>query len=214
MSHTPPSSEEQIRKFALTLSAIANNGLVFATDVFDRQRYEQTKAIAVDLLALVSQGMPAELNQIVSLEQGYMTPKVDVRGGVFDGGGRVLLIRDRSDERWTLPGGWCDILEPPSKAIEREVEEEAGLTVRAHKLVAVLDRDVQGHEPVFPYHVYKLFFLCDIRSHGEPSPIETMEVGWFPVAELPELSKTRVLNHQIQLLHEHWQKPGLPTVFD
>ncbi|WP_433759555.1 NUDIX hydrolase N-terminal domain-containing protein [Nocardia sp. CA-135398] len=209
-----PSLEEQIRHHALTLASIANNGLVFTADVFDRQRYEQTQSIATELLALVSNGTPAELDKIVSLEEGYMTPKIDVRGGVFDDTGRVLLIRDRSDEQWTLPGGWCDILEPPSEAIEREVQEESGLTVRASKLVAVLDRDVQKHEPVFPYHVYKMFFLCDIESHGVPSPIETMEVDWFPVEKLPELSKSRVLEGQIRLLHEHWAKPELPTVFD
>ncbi|WP_228819128.1 NUDIX hydrolase [Nocardia transvalensis] len=214
MDDSQSSTETQIRTLALTLASIANNGLVFATDVFDRQRYEQTKTIAIDLLALISKGIPSELDKIVSLEEGYMTPKVDVRGGVFDDGGRILLIRDRSDERWTLPGGWCDILEPPSEAIEREVQEESGLVVRAHKLAALLDRDVQGHEPVFPYHVYKLFFLCEIESHGEPSPVETMEIGWFSIDELPELSKTRVLESQIRLLHDHWRKPELPTVFD
>ncbi len=209
-----PTLEEQIRHHALTLASIANNGLVFSTDVFDRQRYEQTQSIATELLAMVSKGTSAELDKIVALEEGYMTPKVDVRGGVFDDTGRVLLIRDRSDEQWTLPGGWCDILEPPSEAIEREVQEESGLTVRATKLVAVLDRDVQKHEPVFPYHVYKMFFLCDIESHGEPSPIETMEVDWFAIDKLPELSKTRVLESQIRTLHEHWSAPQLPTVFD
>jgi len=211
---TPTTVEEQIRHHAMTLASIAHNGLVFATDVFDRQRYEQTKSIAVELLALVSEGTPSELDKIVSLDEGYMTPKVDVRGAIFDTDGRVLLIRDRSDERWTLPGGWCDILEPPSQAIEREVQEESGLTVRAGKLVAVLDREVQGHQPAFAFHVYKMFFLCDIESHGEPSPIETMEVDWFPLDNLPELSKTRVLEHQIRLLHDHWTKPELATFFD
>lgn len=214
MNGPQSSVEEQIRTAALTLASIANNGLVFATDVFDRQRYEQTSAISMQLLSLISAGTPQQLNEIVSLESGYMTPKVDVRGGVFDKAGRILLIRDRSDERWTLPGGWCDILEPPSQAIEREVEEESGLVVRAGKLVALLDRDVQGHHPVFPYHVYKLFFLCEKISDGEPSPVETMEVGWFDVEELPELSTTRVLASQIRLLHEHWGKAELPTVFD
>ncbi|MET7769069.1 NUDIX hydrolase N-terminal domain-containing protein [Nocardia sp. NPDC005366] len=214
MSETQQTVEDRIRTAALTLASIANNGLVFATDVFDRQRYEQTNAIAMGLLSMISAGTPSELNEIVSLESGYMTPKVDVRGGVFDEQGRILLIRDRSDQRWTLPGGWCDILEPPSQAIEREVEEESGLVVRATKLVALHDRDVQGHQPVYPYHVYKLFFLCDKISEGQPSPVETMEVGWFDVGELPELSTTRVLASQIHLLHEHWVKGELPTVFD
>ncbi|MBC7299307.1 MAG: NUDIX hydrolase N-terminal domain-containing protein, partial [Demequina sp.] len=137
------------------LAALAHNGLVFATNVFDRQRYEQAEQIVADLLALISNSTVEDLQKNVFLEKGYMTPKVDVRGGVFDDQGRILLIRDCSDERWTLPGGWCDVLEPPSLTVEREVEEESGITVRASKLVALHDRDVQGHQPAFPYHVYK-----------------------------------------------------------
>ncbi|TDP28221.1 NUDIX hydrolase [Nocardia ignorata] len=214
MDIAQPTTEGQIRQHAIALAALGHNGLVFSTDVFDRQRYKQAKQIAADLLTLISNDTVEDLQKNVYLEQGYMTPKVDVRGGVFDEQGRILLIRDRSDEKWTLPGGWCDVLEPPSLAVEREVEEESGLAVRASKLVALHDRDVQGHQPAFPYHVYKLFFLCETISHGRPSPIETMEVGWFDVETLPELSTTRVLDTQIRLLHEHWDKPDLPTVFD
>ncbi|MEU3010080.1 NUDIX hydrolase [Nocardia asteroides] len=214
MDIAQPTAEGQIRQHAMALAALAHNGLVFSTDVFDRQRYEQAKQIAADLLALISNDTVEDLQKNVYLEQGYMTPKVDVRGAVFDEQGRTLLIRDRSDEKWTLPGGWCDVLEPPSLAVEREVEEESGLAVRASKLVALHDRDVQGHQPAFPYHVYKLFFLCEIISHGQPSPVETMEVGWFDVDALPDLSTTRVLDTQIRLLHEHWNKPDLPAVFD
>lgn len=214
MKIAQPTPETQIRQHAIALAALAHNGLVFASDVFDRQRYEQAKKIAVDLLALISSGTVEDLHQSVFCEQGYMTPKIDVRGGVFDDEGRILLIRDRSDEKWTLPGGWCDVLEPPSLAVEREVHEESGITVRAHKLAALHDRDVQGHQPSFPYHVYKLFFLCEAISHGQPSPIETIEIAWFPVDDLPELSTSRVLDTQIQILHDHWRKPELPTVFD
>ncbi|MBF6314180.1 NUDIX hydrolase [Nocardia farcinica] len=214
MDTAQPTAEGQIRQYAIALAALAHNGLVFSTDVFDRQRYEQAKQIAADLLALISNDTVEDLQKNVYLEQGYMTPKVDVRGGVFDEQARILLIRDRSDEKWTLPGGWCDVLEPPSLAVEREVEEESGLAVRASKLVALHDRDVHGHQPAFPYHVYKLFFLCEIVSHGQPSPVETMEVGWFDVEALPELSSTRVLDTQIRLLHQHWNKPDLPTMFD
>ncbi|WP_316575056.1 NUDIX hydrolase [Nocardia canadensis] len=214
MDNAHPTAEAQIRQHAIALAALAHNGLIFATDVFDRQRYEQAGQIAADLLALISNSTVENLHKNVFLENGYMTPKVDVRGGVFDDQGRILLIRDRSDERWTLPGGWCDVLEPPSLAVEREVEEESGITVRATKLAALHDRDVQGHQPAFPYHVYKLFFLCETVSHGQPSPVETMEIGWFDIDNLPELSTTRVLDSQIRLLHDHWNKPELPTMFD
>ncbi|MCX4097934.1 NUDIX hydrolase [Nocardia sp. alder85J] len=214
MNNPATSTEQRLREIAVTLSSIGNNGLVFATDVFDRQRYEQTRSAAAELMALISDGTPEQLLEIISAEHGYMTPKVDVRGGVFNDTGQILLIRDRSDEQWTLPGGWCDPLEPPSLAVEREVEEESGLTVRATKLAAVLDREKQGHQPVFAYHVYKMFFLCEKISDGTPSPIETLDVDWFDVNDLPALSHTRILPSQIQLLHDHWTKPDLPTAFD
>lgn len=214
MDNAQPTTETSIRQHAIALAALAHNGLVFSTDVFDRQRYEQAQQIAADLLTLITDSNVEDLQKNVFLENGYMTPKVDVRGGVFDDQGRILLIRDRSDERWTLPGGWCDVLEPPSLAVEREVEEESGITVHATKLVALHDRDVQGHQPTFPYHVYKLFFLCEPISHGQPSPVETMEIGWFDIENLPELSTTRVLDTQVRLLQEHWKKRELPTVFD
>ncbi|MFF3224115.1 NUDIX hydrolase N-terminal domain-containing protein [Nocardia suismassiliense] len=214
MTEAQTSIETQIRSHATNLISIGKNGLVFTDDVFDRQRYEETTSIGIDLMSMVSAGTPTQLAEIVAVEKGYMTPKLDVRGAVFDDTGHILLIRDRSDEKWTLPGGWVDPGQTAGEAVVREVQEESGLVVRATKLVAALDRDTQGHQPKFPYHVTKMFFLCERIADGKPSPIETMEVDWFSIDALPELSTTRTLPSQIQLMHDHWQKPELPTVFD
>jgi ADP-ribose pyrophosphatase YjhB (NUDIX family) len=126
----------------------------------------------------------------------------------------VLLVRERADGRWALPGGWCDVLEGPSEAVARELREEAGLTVEVDKLVAVLDRDKQGHRPHLPFHVHKLFFLCRERSRVAPDPAETTAVDWFSLDGLPPLSTSRVLESQLRMLHNHWLDPALPTVFD
>ena len=209
-----PEVAEQIRHHALTLLAVAQNGLTYASDPYDRQRYEQVRRSAEELMGLVSDGELKQVRRIVALDSGYMTPKVDVRGGVFNASGNVMLVQERSDGCWTLPGGWCDVLETPSEAVERELWEEAGITVQVDKLVAVLDREKQGHRPYMPFHVHKLFFLCRELSRAAPDPTETTAVDWFPLDALPPLSTSRVLEPQLRLLHAHWLNPALPTVFD
>lgn len=213
---TSPNTDaaDLIRRQALTLLAIAQNGLAFADDPYDRQRYEQVRGCAETLMGLVSEGGVEQLRAIVALDAGYMTPKVDVRAGVFNSNGEVLLVQERSDGRWTLPGGWCDVLESPAEAVIREVREEAGVKVSVEKLVAVLDRDKQGHRPHLPFHVYKLFFLCSEQSRVPPDPTETTAIEWFALDELPPLSTSRVLESQLRLMHNHWLNRALPTIFD
>ncbi|MHA6798815.1 NUDIX hydrolase [Bounagaea algeriensis] len=205
---------EQIRQHALTLLAVAQNGLTYGGDPYDRERYEQVRRCAEELMGLVSDGDIGQLHRIVALDSGYMTPKVDVRGGIFDESGRILLVRERSDDRWTLPGGWCDVLESPSEAVAKEVAEEAGVAVDVDKLVAALDREKQGHRPHFAHHVHKLFFLCRERGRVAQDSIETSAVDRFSLDALPPLSHSRVLEPQLHLLHAHWQDPALPAEFD
>ena len=145
-------------------------------------------------------------------DEGYVTPKVDVRGGIFEDD-RVLLVRERSDGRWTLPGGWVDINDSPSGAVVREIREESGYQARAVKLAALIDKRRHPHPPGI-HHIYKLFFLCE-RIGGAPATSnETDAVQFFPVRALPELSTGRVLASQIERLHQHQLHPELPTYFD
>jgi ADP-ribose pyrophosphatase YjhB (NUDIX family) len=209
-----PPAEEVIRRRAVELLAIAQTGLTYARDVFDRQRYGQVQHAATALLELVSDGDPQALRRIVAADAGHATPKVDVRGALFDAHDRVLLVQDRSDARWTLPGGWCDVLETPSEAVRREVREESGISVRVLGLAAVLDRERQGHQPPLPVHVYKLFFLCEAQAHGEPDPTETLDVGWFSLDALPELSHTRVTEAELRIAYSRYRDPTLPAEFD
>lgn len=193
---------------------MAQTGLTYGSDPFDQQRYAETRQIGLALLALVTHGGAAELEPIVACDRGYATPKVDVRAAVFDDRQRILLIQERSDRRWTLPGGWSDVLETPSQAVIREAREEAGVVVDVVKLAAVLDRERQGNQPPLPFHVYQLFFLCRQVSVGDPLPTETLDVQWFDVDRLPPLSVSRVTGHQIRLLHAHHLHPQRPTTFD
>ena len=183
---------------AKELAAIAQTGAHFSKDKYDQERYRRLGEIAAALLAARSD-VPSETIYAWSKEEfGYATPKVDVRAFVLKGG-RVLLIREDADEgRWTLPGGWADVNESPSESVVREVEEESGYVVKATRLLAVLDRERQGHFPPFPCHVYKLFFQCEIVG-GSPKPTaESSESAFFAEAELPELSLSRVLPSQVR----------------
>jgi ADP-ribose pyrophosphatase YjhB (NUDIX family) len=172
------------------LQALAQDGLTYATDDYDLDRYEQLREVAAEILAAHSTGELEEAYALLALERGPATPKVDVRAAVFRDGG-ILLVKEPDDGGWSLPGGWADVGETPAEAAVREVHEESGYRVRAAKLIAAYDRDRQGHPPI-PYHVYKLIFLCEIVDQAPSLAVEADGVGFFGERELPELSISRV----------------------
>lgn len=199
---------------ARELQAMAQTGLHFAGDPYDQQRYERLAEIASDLLAEHSTLEPKEIYDWNRQEFGYATPKVDVRAFILRES-KVLLIREDADGgRWTLPGGWADVNESASKSVVREVEEECGYVVKAIRLLAVLDREEQGHPPPFPYHVYKMFFHCEIVG-GEPRrTLESSESAFFDRRGLPELSTSRVLPGQIEAFFEMMERDDVRADFD
>jgi len=149
---------------------------------------------------------------LFATESGYATPKVDVRGVVFRDDA-ILLVQERRDGQWTLPGGWADVNDSPAEATEREIWEESGYRARAVKLLACWDRNKHGHPP-YGYHIYKLFFQCELLG-GEPTEsTETADVGWFREDEIPPLSLPRVTPAQIARFFEHYRHPEWPTDFD
>ncbi len=194
------------------LQAIAQNGLTFSKDPFDIERYKALRAIAAEIMATYSNVEHSYILDLFAQEVGYATPKVDVRGAVFRDD-TILLVKEREDGCWTLPGGWADVGDSPSEVAVKEVYEESGYQTRAVKLLAVYDRNRQGHPP-HPHYIYKLFFLCELVS-GSPSPsIETEEVEFFAEDAIPELSLGRVTPVQITRLFQHHRLPDLPTDFD
>jgi len=195
------------------LQAIAQNGLTYAENPFDIQRYEQVRDIAAEIAACYSQTAKDYVLDLFAAQSGYATPKVDVRGVVFRGE-QILLVRERSDGRWSLPGGWADVNETPRQAVEREVWEESGYKAKAQKILAVYDRSKHGHYPPRPYHVYKLFILCQLTGGTSTVSMETSEIGFFAADALPELSIARVTPAQIVRFFEHYHNQDLPTDFD
>jgi ADP-ribose pyrophosphatase YjhB (NUDIX family) len=195
------------------LQALAQNGLTFAQDPFDIERYKATREIAAEMLAAGSGLELPIVRGLISADSGYATPKVDVRGVVFRRD-KLLLVREKSDGAWTPPGGWADVCASPAENVVREVREESGFETRALKILAVFDRSKHEHVPAFPFHVYKFFILCEIVGGQEALSSETDGVGFFGEGELPELSITRVTPGQIQRMFEHHRNPGQATDFD
>jgi ADP-ribose pyrophosphatase YjhB (NUDIX family) len=201
-----------ILDWARKVQAIAHNGLAFTHDPFDRERYTQLQDLVASILATELQIPLGRAREFWQNEEGYATPKVDVRGAIFQGD-RVLLVRERSDGKWTLPGGWVDVNDAPSDAVVREIREESGYRARALKLAALFDKNRHPHPPGI-HHIYKLFFLCELTGGTPTISNETDAVDFFPVRSLPELSTGRVIAPQIERLYEHHLNRDLPTDFD
>ena len=182
------------------LQAIAQSGLAYAKDPYDVERYEQVRRIAAEIAASRSGTRADSIEALFSEGSGYATPKLDIRAVVLNEEEKVLLVREREDGLWTLPGEWVDVGESPSESVEREVKEESGYEVRAVRLLALWDRDKHPHPPI-PFHVYKLYFQCEL-SGGSPlaASTETEGVGFFSKDTLPELSLGRVTLQQMERL--------------
>ncbi len=197
------------------LQAIAQTGLAFTHDPYDRERYETLRALASRMMAARSDAPAGRIEALFAGESGYATPKVDVRGAAFDAQRRLLMVREVADGgRWTLPGGWADVNLTAAENVAKEMREESGFEVRVQKLAAVWDRTRQGH-PSGVFSCCKLFFICDIVGGAAQVGLETSEVGWFAENALPEdLSLGRVLPIQLHRMFAHGRDNSLPTDFE
>ncbi len=199
--------------WARRFQAIAQTGLAYCKDPYDRQRYEEIQRLAADIMANGA-ALPdsAPLLDIFKNDLGYATPKIDIRAAVFDRD-RILLVQEREDRLWTLPGGWADVGESASSVAIREVKEESGYDITITKLAAVYDRDKHGHPPM-PFHVYKFFFLGTLLGGAPTTSVETTASDFFPEDQFPPLSISRVTAPQLKQMFAHHCNPTLPTSFD
>lgn len=198
--------------WARKIQAIGQNGLAYSKDPFDIERFEELRELALEILQNYTDSDLPRIRDLFAGEHGHATPKVDVRGVVFNEDA-ILLVRERADGKWTLPGGWVDVNESPSESVVREVFEESGYQTKALKLLACYDRNRHPHPP-HPYHVYKLFFYCEILGGSPSTSYETDGVDFFKQDAIPELSTGRVTSAQIDRFFEFLRSPDLPTDFD
>ena len=191
---------EQIKR----LQALAEIGLAYSDNNYDIERYEEIQEICLDMLGQLTDVQVTKIKAIIQENNGYKTPKVDVRAVVFNPEGQILLVQEKADGCWALPGGWADVGYTPRMIAEKECFEEAGLTVKSNKLIAVMDKTAQQMPPEFEY-VYKLFIGCEPMDTQIAAGAETDDVGWFNENELPELSKPRNIESQIHLMFEYFR---------
>lgn len=211
-----PDDAQRIHAYAVELAAMAQNGLNYGSDKYDLARYERIREMSAELLGMLADADPGPFRRALAAESGHATPKVDVRGALFEGD-RVLLVKEGRDGKWTLPGGWADALDTPAEATVREFYEEAGLHVRATRLAAVHDASTHNGHAASPWHTYKLFFLVERLDDAEPQAGldgETTDVGFFDLDDLPELSWTRSNADQLRLMLDMSRDPGRQAAFD
>ncbi|MFC0210905.1 NUDIX hydrolase [Paenibacillus chartarius] len=185
-------------EWAKQLQSIAQAGLTYSKDMYDLERFQQIRDISMEIM---SEYTKTDMNTIQALfanETGYATPKVDVRAVIFKDD-RILMVKEKIDGKWALPGGWADIGLSPTEVAVKEAREETGFDVRAVRLLAVHDKKCHPHPPS-PYHVYKLFIQCEIVGGEATGGAETSEVRFYDINDLPELSIERNTESQIQTI--------------
>ncbi|QEY52201.1 NUDIX hydrolase [Legionella longbeachae] len=187
-------------KWITELQGLCQAGLAYSKNSYDIERFQRIEQIVAQMAAYCSSQPANVIQEHFQVEKGYPTPKIDVRAVILQNE-NILLVKERTDGLWSLPGGWIDVSESPSEAIIREVREEAGYDVKIIKLLSVWDKLKHDHPPQWP-HTYKLFFYAQILSgHFEPNT-EILDLGYFPLHQLPDLSVHRVTKKQLERLYQ------------
>lgn len=187
-------------KIARRLQAIAQAGIHYANNSFDMQRYEELRELSVQLAAQISDKKPEQIRNLFTGETGFQTPKVDIRAVVFKDN-KILLVRERSDGRWAMPGGFADINYSPAEVAVKEVAEETGLEVKANRLLAVVDTDRHNFPPL-EFHYYKFVILCDLVGGELRGSDETEEARFFDPDDMPDLSEKRNTPELFELIRK------------
>lgn len=195
------------------IQALAEIGLEFSEIPYDQERYQELQEISLQLLEKITDVPINKIIPVIQENNGYKTPKVDVRAVVFNEKGQILLVQEKVDNCWSMPGGWSDISYSPREVAEKECFEEAGLKVNATKLLAILDKQKQNMPPAFEY-VYKIFLLCEKLDDNISTGSETNDVGWFYEDNLPELSTPRNMEKQIKMMFQYFRGERTEAYFD
>lgn len=203
---------EKWLEWAKELQAMAQAGLTYANNVYDLERYQELRKISLEIMAKYTETNMNVIKDLFANETGYPTPKVDIRAVILQDD-NILLVREKMDGKWALPGGWADIGYTPKEIAVKEVKEESGLDVKPIRLLMVHDKKCHPHPPS-PYHVYKMFILCEIDGGAAKGGTETSAVEFFPINDLPPLSIERNTESQIQTAYYLAKNPQEQVICD
>lgn len=199
--------------WAKQLQSIAQSGIEYTANSYDKERYEQIRALSIEILHEYTEIDNIRLTNLFANETGYQTPKIDVRAAIFNQENEILMVREKLDNKWSLPGGWADIDLSISGNIIKESKEEAGADIKPKRIIAILDRNTHVKDD-FPYSVYKIFVECDFIKAEFTKNIETIEQGFFKCESLPELSEGRNTKSQIEMCFKARLEKSFETIFD
>lgn len=197
--------------WVIELQSIAQAGLTYGKDVYDKERYAWIRDISCEILSHKIELSFDKVKNLFCNEEGYQTPKLDTRAAIFEHD-KILLVKENSGE-WSLPGGWVDVNKSVRENAIKEVKEESGLDVSADKIIAIQDR-AKHNLPVYAYGVCKIFILCSVIGGKFEKNIETTEYRYFSENDLPELATEKNSKQQIKMCFEAYQSDNWETVFD
>ncbi|MDR2233855.1 MAG: NUDIX hydrolase [Tannerella sp.] len=204
---------EELIIMAQRIRALSQTGLAYAQNGYEIDRCNELISISDRIASLVSGIDEDEINACYTLAKEYATPKVDVRAVIFNERDDVLLVREKLDGRWSMPGGWSDVGFTPKEVAVKETKEETGLDVRVDRLLAVMDKRCHPH-PAGPFYIYKMFILCEVTGGEFNETYDILDKGFFPLDQLPPLSLDRILPEQIALMDRLRRDKGLGVYLD
>lgn len=203
---------EKWLKWAIEIQSLAQAGLTYTDNVYDIERYERLREIAAEIIEEKSNISLEKVKDLFCNENGYQTPKIDTRAAIFKD--EKILLTHENNGTWSLPGGWCDVLESVASNTIKEVKEETGLDVEAIKIIAVQDRN-KHNKPIYAYGVCKIFVLCNVIGGEFIENIETTEIKYFSLDEIPNnLAEEKTNNEQIEMCFKAYKDEKWQTQFD
>lgn len=202
---------EKWLRWAIEIQSLAQTGLTYTKDVYDKERYERLREISAEKIEEKSNIKLEKVKEFLCSEKGYPTPKIDTRAAIFKN--KILLVHEKNGT-WSLPGGWCDVLESVRSNTIKEVKEETGLNVKTEKIISVQDRN-KHNKPIYAYGVCKIFVLCEVTGGAFVENIETTEIDYFSLEDIPDnLATEKVNKEQIEMCFKASRDKNWQTTFD
>lgn len=195
------------------IRAIAQIGLVYSSNEYETERYTELLEISNFLTSLITDVDFSTISKCFRIESDYVTPKVDIRAVIFNELNEILLVKEKADGKWSLPGGWADIGYSPTEVVVKEVLEETGLDVLPIRLLAVIDKRCHPYPPALHY-AYKMFISCKIVGGKTTSAFDILDVAYFAKDKLPSLSEERVIKEHVELMFQYNLDPNKETFID
>ena len=197
--------------WAKEIQSIAQNGLTYTKDIFDKERFERLREISAEIMSLYSELPVQKIKYLFCNEEGFQTPKIDTRAVIFKDN-KILLVKEK-DGRWSLPGGWCDFDQTIKTNTEKEVLEEAGLNVKAVKIIVIQDRN-KHNKPIYAYNVCKFFVMCEVIDGYFKPNMETIESAYFSKNEIPLMANEKNTKEQIEMCFQAKDSKNWTILFD